>query len=459
MAMPINREAEWSVIARMLNQPDIIGEIIGVPIEQQDFSDGDTRLLYATCVERYYSGQPVDPLIVGEVVREDLAAAWGMTDSRGVSGQLVQRVRQAEVGGNVLDHAALVKRLSVARQLDMVCFQAITQLRDGQLTPEEVADQLSTEALQITAGSLRRSELLGWMDVGRQYAIQLERIMKARQQGIEIGVYTGHSFIDKWTQGIGPGELCFLAGDPGVGKTAVAWSAAMGFARRQMQRKPEQRVGTLMLSMEMNLFGSTMRMVQSLTGIDGGKLRTGDLTRDEFHHILREWKNREQLPMHFNFASNFRLSQMRALITEAIRKANIGFVVIDHFRMIDTDRRYTNPNQEDEAKVRFLKESLAKDLNIAVLCLAHTVKVGRGQGGESPKPRLSDLRGSGQVSAHADFVGFMWNPSKYMSEEARYEMGLLRDNEMELSWEKSRFGPGGSEKFLFEADKMRVLPA
>src|SRR5206468_8101223 len=136
------------------------------------------------------------------------------------------------------------------------------------------------------------------------------------------------------------------------------------------------------------LYSSTMRMVSSLTGIDGGRLRRGDITQQEYTHILREWKLRQDLPIFWNFASNFRLSQARALISEAIRKHNTGFVVIDHFRMLDTDRRYQNGLDADEAKVRFLKENIAKDQNVAVMCLAHTVKV-RPDGGEPARPRLS----------------------------------------------------------------------
>jgi replicative DNA helicase len=127
--------------------------------------------------------------------------------------------------------------------------------------------------------------------------------------------------------------------------------------------------------------------------------------------------------------------------------------------MIDTDRRYNNPNQEDEAKVRFLKENIAKDLNVAVMCLAHTIKVGRGQGGESPKPRLSDLRGSGQVAAHADFVAMAWNPGAYMSEDDRDLMDdVPEEGDMELLWVKNRFGSPSSAPYRFDAPKMRVTP-
>lgn len=276
----------------------------------------------------------------------------------------------------------------------------------------------------------------------------------AKQQGIEMAVYTGLPFIDDWTKGIAPTELCFLAGDPGVGKSAVAWKAAEGFAMRQLRKPPEQRVGTLVLSLEMGVFPSTQRVVQSLTGIDGMRLREGDITRQEYQRVLTEWKNRENLPLYFNFASNFRLSQMRALIVEAIRRYNVGFVVIDHFRMLDTDKYISNPNQEDEAKVRFLKEQVAKDLNIAVLCLAHTVKVGRNTEGDS-RPRLSDLRGSGQVAAHADFVGFMYKPAKAHGEDAQLEMDI-KETDAELLWRKNRHGTDGTAYFTFEPKTMTV---
>jgi replicative DNA helicase len=273
----------------------------------------------------------------------------------------------------------------------------------------------------------------------------------AHERGVELAVYTGLPFIDSWTQGIAPTELMFLAGDPGVGKTALAWECGKGFAQRQVVKPPEQQVSTLVLSLEMGLIASTGRVVQSLTHIDGIRLRSGDISDAEWQHVLRDWKNNERLPIVFNFASNFRLSQMRALIVEAIRKFNVGFIIIDHFRQIDPDKHYANPLDGDEAEVRFLKEDVAKDLNVAVLCLAHTIKVGRAE--TDRRPRLGDLRGSGQISAHADFVGFMYRPSKHIGPEDLEASGVL-ETDAEIVWAKNRFGTDGIAPFYFEPATM-----
>lgn len=452
---PINEMAEWSVLGHMMHDPTCIGEVIGTPLEQSDFSGFDTRLIFQAIAEMYFSNRTPDPLVVADSNREALAGQWNCQPAF-VGQVLEQRSRDAMITGNVREHADLVRKASVNRGLMDVCYKTLAAISEGALSPEEIGDHLSTAALNTTAGSVKRAELRDWMDVGREYARHLQLLMKARQEGTEIGVYTGLPFIDDYTVGIAPGELCFLGGDPGVGKTAVAWAAGIGFARRQLAKPPEKRVSALMLSMEMNLTASTMRVVQSLTSIDGVRLREGALSQNEYQRVLREWKNNEELPLLWNFASNFRLSQMRALVSEAIRKHNVGFVIIDHFSMLDTDRRYQAGNEADDAKVRFLKENLAKDLNVAVICLAHTRKA-REQG--SGRPRMGDLRGSGMIAAFADQIGLLWAPSKVMSEEAKIEMDVLpEDTDVELEWVKNRFGNPSTAHLTFYGNTMRVVP-
>lgn len=144
---------------------------------------------------------------------------------------------------------------------------------------------------------------------------------------------------------------------------------------------------------------------------------------------------------------------MRALIVEAIRRYNVGLIVIDHFRMFDPDRRINNQNQEDEAKARFLKEDIAKDLNVAVVCLAHTTKLKREF--SDGRPQLGDLRGSGQVAAHADIVTFMYRPWMYATENERAE-GVYSESDAELLFRKNRNGALGTAEFEFHPALMKI---
>jgi replicative DNA helicase len=158
------------------------------------------------------------------------------------------------------------------------------------------------------------------------------------------------------------------------------------------------------------------------------------------------------LPLYFNFSSTLRASQMRALIVEQIRRNKIGVVIIDHYRHFELDERPRSSVEEDEEKAKFLKNALAKDLNIAVICIAHTTKTI-----DTPdrRPRLSNLRGSGQIAAFADFVNFVYRPYLFASEEERNE-GKVHMHDAELIYEKNRHGMYGPAPFRLNLSTMNV---
>jgi replicative DNA helicase len=448
---PHSRDAEWSVIAQMLTKPSAIPEVIGLQVQVEDFFDPSTRVIFETAVQSYYADERVDAVTVGDRLAPTLSRQWGC-DPGEVTTRLYEQASARSRADSVLDHARLVRRHADNRRLMTLVDQARHAIIEGEMSPEEVGDMLGTEATKISTGTAKRGEILSFLDTGREYVKYLQRLKLAREQGIELAAYFGLKFIDSWTKGLAPSELMLVGGEPGVGKSALTWEMAVGFAKRQITKPEDKRIGALVLSLEMALVGSSGRIATSLSGVSGDKLREGELTQDELTQVIRSWKNYENLPLFFNFASNFRMSQLRALVVEAIRRHNVGLIIIDHFRMFDPDRRINNPNQEDEAKARFLKEDIAKDLNVAVVCLAHTTKQPRDSDG---RPRLADLRGSGQVSAHADVVGFMYRPVMYAT-EAEITEGIYKETDAEFIYRKNRNGALGTSDFHFDPALMSI---
>lgn len=454
MAVPNSPEAEWSVVGQILTKPDVIAQVIGAQAESVDFFRPDTRLIFEAAVETHYAGDRVDPVTVAERLRAPLARQWNVPEDE-VPTVLHQQATSRAGMDSVIDHLQVVKRLADQRRLLAVIQQAERAISQNTMSPEEVGDFISTETMQIVTGTKRRSEILDMRQVASEYVKYLKKLRAAREQGIELAVYTGFKFWDTWTKGLAPTELMIVGGPPGVGKSALVWEAGRGFATRQMKKVKEKRVGTLVLSMEMGQYGSSGRVTASIAKMEGDRLREGIVRDDELAHIIKAWRNNLDLPIYWNFASNFRFSQMRALVVEAIRKYNVGLVIVDHFRMFDPDRRINNANQEDEAKARFLKEDIAKDLNVAVIVLAHTVKMRRDG---DMRPTLDDLRGSGQVAAHADIVAFMFSPYMYATDEEKLN-NVVKPDEAELLFRKNRNGALGTSDFGFEAALMTVRDA
>ena len=270
--------------------------------------------------------------------------------------------------------------------------------------------------MKIATSTLLTQELVSFSDLGRRFVKEQRRLMAAKAAGVEVGAYFGLKFLDNFVKGLKPTEVFILAGEPGGGKSAVSWVASRQFAERQLRKPEEHRVGTLVLSLEMGEEDSSTRVAQSLTAIDGGTFREATTTEDDLRRVISAWGVRKDIPLYFNFTSVLRASQMRALIIEAIRRHNVGLVVIDHMRYFDMDRRYQRVEEEDEAKAKFLKQDIATQLNVAVMVLAHTTKAIEQR--EDRRPRLSDLRGGGMVAAHADFVGFVYRPYNHARQDA-----------------------------------------
>lgn len=452
-APPHSLEAERSVIGQMLaGGTKLSGEVIGTQLAPTDFYAPAHQIIFDAIYNSYFSDDPIDPLSIGEIASKQLGRLWSCDEN-----DAIVRVRDLAVGqqfaGSVIDHSKVVKRHAHYRKILDLAASAVKEVGDEKRSPEEIASLVSHQAMRIATDSLLTHELLSFGDLGRNFLKHMELLKQAKEQGIELGAYFGLPFLDRYLRGLQPTELWILAGEPGAGKSFVGVKAAMNFAERQMKQQPGNEVATLVLSLEMGETPNNMRVAQVLASLDGTKLREGSQSPEELTRIEVEWGKRQKLPMYFNFTSHMRASQMRALAVEAIRRHNVGLILIDHMRYFDMDERYDNKTDEDEAKARFLKESIAKDLNCAVICLAHTTK-----GIESSpdrRPQLSHLRGSGQVAAHADFVSFMYRPYKY-AEDADKINGVVTETDAEMIWAKNRHGLDDSDQFYFRPESGEI---
>lgn len=452
---PFSREAEESVIGHLLARPRLVSEVVGTMVQPEHFYVAANRMLFEGIIEAFYADETIDPLTLAEAQAKKLAKVWNTTE-----GEVVARVTQmagsyttSVAGTHVVEHAKLVKQHADYRALLDLSTSVARWVREEDQSAEEIAGILAAQAMKIATDATLSNEIESFADVGRAFVKQMRLEMEAKKQGIELGYKFGLSFIDDFTNGVRATEVMFCGGEPGVGKSAVWWTAARNGAYRQLQVPEDRRMGTLILSLEMSKLLSGIRMAQALTGIDSAKMRTGELTPGELERIIHEWRGLTDIPLYFNFTGSLRASQMKAIISEAIRKHNIGLVVIDHFRYFKMDRRYDNRNDEDDEKVRFLKEGIAKDLNVGVICLAHTRKPSeRNQG----RPILADLRGSGQISADADFVNFVYSPWQYATDKEKQENQVFR-TDAELIWAKNRSGLSHkTAEFYFDPPRMMI---
>jgi replicative DNA helicase len=452
VTVPHNPEVEAALIGRLLERPALTSQVVGTLLEPRHFYSAAHRLLYATIVEAFFADEDIDAMVIGETNAKKLGKMWQVDDATAVKRVLAMRGLSGH-GSNAATTAALVRRDSDYRDLLLLADEIRELVSAEAEEPDEIAGVLGQRALAITTSNVAATqELTPLIDVGRQFVRDVQMRQAAREQGVELGAYFGLNAIDDYAHGLQGGELLICGGEPGVGKSAVWWKGALNFAERQMGRDENVRVGALILSLEMSPTPSAARFASMIAGLQGTDVREGRVSPDQLQTVVKEFRRREKVPLWVNHAPTLRASQLRALIAEAIRRHNVGLVVLDHFRMWDLDRRLANKNDEDEEKVRFLKEQIASAMNIALVCLAHTRKPDPSSNG---RPKMSDLRGSYQVAAHADFVSFIYRPAMYAT-EAQMERGDVVDTQAEMIWSKNRHGNPGTREFHFNPSQMFI---
>lgn len=450
-AVPFSKEAEQSVVGALLARPKVTGEVIGTLLLPEHFHSRALRILFDRLVDAHYKDGSVDPLTIVELGGADLLGAWDCDKETAVT--YVRRLAGAGEPHNAVAHAKLVKRDHDRRALLELAADITARASEPGADPERIAAEVSQRSMQVATNTVLSNEIISYGDLGRRFARRQEELRRLRKEGIELGAFFGLNFIDERVHGLKPGELFILAGEPGCGKSGVSFCAARAFAERQMKKPEDKRLGAFILSLEMGEEPTSDRFGQSEGFVDGGKLRDGTATDDEMAKIIQQWGRRQDIPLHFNFTSLLRTSQVRAMIVEAIRRHGVNLVVIDHMRYMDSDTKHDSKADEDEEKARFLKESIAKDLGVAVIVLAHTTKAVDTT--DDRRPRLSHLRGGGMVAAHADYVAFQYRPAMHATEDEILD-GSVRVTDSELIYEKNRHGLTGATPFHFDPSVMNT---
>lgn len=210
--------------------------------------------------------------------------------------------------------------------------------------------------------------------------------------------------------GLVPGELLVVAGRPGAGKTSLAAQLCAEVALGL-------RISTLVISTELSRRQWGWWTAASAWCADVNSLRPppGPLL-DAFR----------QAPLSVVDAGAPTIAEVRA-IAEATM--GVRLVIVDHVGRIVGGRRETRTLEVGDV-ARGLK-ALAKDTGATVLALC---QLNRGvEAREDKRPRLSDLRDSGEVEQEADSVTFLYSTG-------RTEKGS-GPRPVTMAVEKNRHGP------------------
>lgn len=232
-----------------------------------------------------------------------------------------------------------------------------------------------------------------------------------------------NSLISDLDKGLGPLETqqySLIAGRPGMGKTTLASSAALGYAIGGTpglylfaEGSPEQmglRVASdLSLAMGMK--------------IEHAKLKKGGLTPAERQQLARIREQAALLPLRYVATGRCDIRRVWSLVAQhkamwAALGKKLGFVVIDHLGLYgasDADGRSITNGFERVKAVSALLDRMKTELDVHVIALS---QLSRGvEQRVNKRPLISDLRESGDLEQDADNIWLLFREEYYLKQD------------------------------------------
>lgn len=190
----------------------------------------------------------------------------------------------------------------------------------------------------------------------------------------------------------------------------------------------------LFFSLEMHRLELSERIVCGRARVNSKRARNGILSSDDCARMTEQSNLLSPAPIFIDDAPSRTVSEIAAVCRRQKRRYGLDLVIVDYLQRIHPEDSRV-PREQQVAGIATRLKTIAREVNVPVICLAQLNRQVEGQADK--RPRLSHLRESGAIEQEADQVWFIHRPDYYELDDAKHT-GLA-----ELYVEKNRAGATG----------------
>jgi replicative DNA helicase len=420
---PNSMEAEQSVLGAMLLDKEAVS-VATEFISGEDFYREAHKEIFDAIVELFDKGQPVDLITLPEKlkVRNTLEAVGGIT-------YLTNLMSIVPSTHNVGNYAKIIEEKSLLRKLIRASNDIMGKSYEAR---EEVVSVLEMAEKSIFDISLNRSTQ-GFVHIKKILNTNFDKIEELYlNKGRITGVSTGFDDLDEMLSGLQKSDLVLVAARPSMGKTSFILNMVQ-------QAGIRDKVATAIFSLEMSKEQLTQRILCAEALIDSHRLRTGDITEDEWIKLARAMGPLSEAPIYVDDTPSISMTEMRAKCRKLKIEHNLGLILIDYLQLMTGNGKYDSRQQEISDISRSLK-GLAKELGIPIVACAQLSRAPEMRADHHPI--MSDLRESGAIEQDADVIMFLYRDEYYHPDTEKKNIG-------EVIISKQRNGPTGTVELVW----------
>lgn len=396
--------AEASLIGAVLIEPKIVGEMM-MRVHPEDYADDELRHIYQAIRSVWSEGGNIDAVTV--------CAAAG-SDKQPIIARCMMDTPTAaswEEYAEIVSKAARLRRIQTAAGRVSVA----ATLEDAEAAVEEINRNMAERD---------RAEITGFLEGIQNLYISL--MQQNKQKYLKWGIRQ----LDAQLY-VGSGDFVIIAGAASAGKTMLATQFALELAK-------ECRVG--FFSLETSSQKIYARAVAQLGQVPFGAIKRGELSKQQWKDFCQLISNSQQKKLPFDVirAAGMSVADIRAI--SAARRYDIVF--IDYLQLMSGTG--DDGSYERTTAVSIALHTFAQSTGTTVIALS---QLSRPEKGSKRRPRLSDLRGSGQIEQDADVVMALSLKSNEERSGPRF-LDILKNKE----------GECGCVSLAFDPEHMRLAP-
>ncbi len=319
-----------------------------------------------------------------------------------VADELEKRGRLAEIGGPAYltslvnqvpssinaEHYGRIVAATAARRAMIAAANRIATLAYDESRPIE---QCISGAIEQTSGLEILETGADFVNLGDLLSNVYDDVQERAKSPKEVwGLATGLPRFDKKTGGLQLGELVYIPGSPGIGKTwlALAWAVELG----------KYEPGAL-ISLEMKRNSIGRRVLSGVTGVPTRAMKSGFMNLSDWSPLVEAIAKYERFPVWVD-DSSYDSARLRSTLGWLKREKGIRWFILDYaLLLMDAGRDETEQSKIISANMK----RIVHDLNICGVVLHSVTKVGM----DGDEPKMGDQRGSGQAIHDADVQLFM----------------------------------------------------
>ncbi len=434
MDLPYSLEAEKQVLANMLSSKEILVET-ATRLKEDDFYDEKHKIIFSTLIKMLEQNKAkIEPSALIDTLDID-----NNLEKAGDAEYIIEIFDNYIDTANNRYYVDSIEERSILRQIILYSSNIVNKWQSD--SAGDIVEYINKIEKNITDITKKR-KIEDFVSIEKALEFYKNKTADIKAGKItNIGIPSGISSLDKMTMGFHPGDLIILAARPSVGKSALALNMLVHAAKATKKN-------CVMFSLEMGVDSLTNRMLALSSQVDSRSIQLGNFDKNQELRVSKAIRDLQESPIYIDETAGIKVMDMRAKLQKLqAAHGEIGFIVVDYIGLISPDTKSKESNRSLEiGKISSALKGLARDFKTPILVLS---QLNREADRPNTKPRLSNLRESGNIEQDADIVLFIHRDDYGSTEKSEENSVADSISQTKLIVAKHRNGETGEIDLYF----------